>query len=74
MLDAKGIFHPTLRRGCIVTQYRVFCGRCEKDFLIEEHNSGRGNKRDIEHRMQIWHWKQTREHGWVCPDCLTEDK
>lgn len=53
-----------MRKGSIKPDYYITCGACERGEHV-----GESVLRIA--RQSAWDqgWRQTKERGWVCPDC-----
>ena len=66
MSDDEGYVEVT--RGLILATWTVWCGRCSKweyvgDVIGSPTEEAKANG-----------WKNTKQDGWVCPDCLAQDR
>lgn len=56
---------PKPRRGRIMREYWVLCGKCAASEALADI---RGGKTPTSNAKQLG-WKDTRAHGWLCPAC-----
>ena len=57
-------------KGRIEYVAEAFCGKCEHSFLGVAPLGGHPTASEV---LRMEGWKQTREHGWVCPACRTQE-